>query len=69
MKLQEQFEGEAVGVDACGDGVGGLLDRWVGVAHCHAEAGPAEYLDVVAAVAHRKRGRRRGAEGSPSLSG
>ena len=69
--LQQQFEdeGEAVGVDACGDGVGGLLDRRAGVAHCDAEACPAEHLDVVAAVAHRKRGRRCGTEGSPSLSG
>ena len=70
--LQQQFEdeGEAVGVDACGDGVGGLLDRWVGVAHCHAGACPAEHLDVVAAVACRRLLRTFPvAEGSPSLSG
>ena len=66
---QQEFEdeGQAVGVDAFGDGVGGLLDRRAGVAHCHAEGGPAKHFDVVAAVAHRKCGRRRGAAALPDV--
>ena len=42
---------DAFVVDGGGDEVGGVFDYLFGVAHSHPDAGPAEHLEVVGAVA------------------